>query len=185
MPPLLSKGDQSKKWTCQNIPGAASLNSPYGFNRDHFIGLIRGTSYWCFSHQNSNLLEISFYSFANLSKILTTKYCTCHDSIAVIACAKNCSDLVHGSLTILRRIYHETCILYTNVLVKWAQATMAQYGPHRPQRKWGNWVATIVKNVEFEWTMDYFDILSNPIIPFLWNVVIGMESMLNYSTDDL
>ena len=49
----------------------------------------------------------------------------------------------------------------------------------------GNWMATIVRNVEFEWPMDYFDIRSNQVTPFLWNVVIGMEGMLKYSIDDL
>ena len=45
-------------------------------------------------YRNSNFIEISFYSQPTFNSVITTKFCTCHDSTAVMACAKFCSDLI-------------------------------------------------------------------------------------------
>ena len=47
-----------------------------------------------FFHRNSNSMEISFHSHVNSNTMITTKFCTWHDSCAVVACAKNCCDLM-------------------------------------------------------------------------------------------
>ena len=48
--------------------------------------------YWVF-HRNSNSMEISFHSHLDSDTVITTKFCTWHDSCAVVACAKSCCDL--------------------------------------------------------------------------------------------
>ena len=37
-------------------------------------------------------MVISFYYHWYFNELITTSFCTCHDSTAVVACAKNCSD---------------------------------------------------------------------------------------------
>ena len=47
-----------------------------------------------FSTQNSNSMKISFCCCLNSNEVITTKFCTCHDSTAVVACAQFYSDLM-------------------------------------------------------------------------------------------
>ena len=42
---------------------------------------------WYFLH-NANLMRMSFCFFPNTDRIIAAKRCTCHDSCAVVACAK-------------------------------------------------------------------------------------------------
>ena len=44
-----------------------------------------------------NVIEISNCFSINFKEIITTKFCTCHDSTAVMACAKLCSDQMLGN----------------------------------------------------------------------------------------
>ena len=44
-----------------------------------------------FFHHNQNLMDISACSHPNLNQGIATKFCTWHDSIAVVSCAKFCS----------------------------------------------------------------------------------------------
>ena len=39
-------------------------------------------------------MEISFSSYPNSTTMIATKFCTCHDSITVMACANICSNLM-------------------------------------------------------------------------------------------
>ena len=47
-----------------------------------------------FFHRNSNSMEVSFYSHLDSNTVIATKFCTWHDSYAVVACAKICRDLM-------------------------------------------------------------------------------------------
>ena len=52
----------------------------------------RGTSYLWFFTPNSNSIKKYIHHNFILSHQITIKLCTCHDSCAVMACAKFCSD---------------------------------------------------------------------------------------------
>ena len=43
-------------------------------------------------HSHSNSREIPFSCYSTLAHQVATTFCTCHDSIALVACAKNCSS---------------------------------------------------------------------------------------------
>ena len=45
-----------------------------------------------FSHHNSNSMGILFYCYSTSSYDITTNFCTCQDSYAVLSCPKICSD---------------------------------------------------------------------------------------------
>ena len=47
-----------------------------------------------FTKNISSWTKISFNSHPSVSKAIATKYWTCHDSTAVVACAKICSDVI-------------------------------------------------------------------------------------------
>ena len=47
----------------------------------------------------SQSIEILFCSYPNSNWVITTKFCTCHDSCAVVACAKICSHLMANNWT--------------------------------------------------------------------------------------
>ena len=46
------------------------------------------TRYIVIFHRNSNSMEISFHSHLDANTVIATKFCTWHDSCAVMACAK-------------------------------------------------------------------------------------------------
>ena len=52
---------------------------------------------WSATHLTKKIfikILISFFSDANSYELITTNFCTCHDSLAVMACAKICCDLI-------------------------------------------------------------------------------------------
>ena len=57
-----------------------------------------------FFHRNSNSVEISFCSHPSYNQVIAMKFYTWHDSCAVVACAKFCSDIVPYSGVTLRLI---------------------------------------------------------------------------------
>ena len=59
-----------------------------------------------FFHRNSNSMEISFYSHLDSITVIATKFCTWHDSCAVVACAKICCDLMASNGVIARRSFY-------------------------------------------------------------------------------
>ena len=67
-----------------------------------------------FSHCNSNLIELSFWSHLNSNKVIPTKFCTWHDSCAVVACAKICCDLMASYWIKARWIFHRIWIASKN-----------------------------------------------------------------------
>ena len=65
-------------------------------------------------HHNSNLMGIPFCSNSNSHVLITTTCCKWHDSCALVACAKNCSDLVDNIWIIAKQIFRWIWILRKN-----------------------------------------------------------------------
>ena len=65
-------------------------------------------------------MEILFHSRFDLNTVTATKFCTWHDSCAVVACAKICCDLMADSGITPRRIFHRIWIAGKQPLVKLA-----------------------------------------------------------------
>ena len=57
-------------------------------------------------------------SFVSLSPVIARKFCTWHDSCAVVACAKICCDLVASNGIMARLSFHRIWIADKNPLVK-------------------------------------------------------------------
>ena len=71
-------------------------------------------------HRNSNSMEISFHSHLDSNTVIATKFCTWHDSCAVVACAKKLlrsdgQQRNYGKAKFLHRIW----IAGKKTLVKW------------------------------------------------------------------
>ena len=49
-------------------------------------------------------------SYSNSDKVFIAKFCTCHDSCAVVECAKICCDLSTKNWIIAKWSFHQTCI---------------------------------------------------------------------------
>ena len=63
-------------------------------------------------------MEISFHSHFESNRVIATKFCTWHDSCAVVACAKICRDLMASNGTTARRSFHRIWITGKKPLVK-------------------------------------------------------------------
>ena len=61
-----------------------------------------------FFQRNSNLLEISFCSHPSGSEVIAMKFCIWHDSSAVVACAKFCSDMITNNWVTVKQ-YARIC----------------------------------------------------------------------------
>ena len=72
-----------------------------------------------FFHRNWNFMEIKFCSPLSCSKVIAIKFCTWHDSCAIMACAKFYSDIKPNNRVILKPIF--TQIWMTMNYVKWTQ----------------------------------------------------------------
>ena len=70
----------------------------------------KGSFHWKSFICNSNLIEILFCSCVNSIKMITTKFCTWHDSCAVMTCAEICSDLWTSDQIKTQQIFHWICI---------------------------------------------------------------------------
>ena len=65
-------------------------------------------------------MDISFHSHLDSNAVITTKFCTWHDSCAVVTCAKNCCDLMTSNRVMARRSFHRIWIAGKKPLVKQA-----------------------------------------------------------------
>ena len=65
-------------------------------------------------------MEISLHSHLNSNTVIATKFCTWHDSCAVVACAKICCDLMASDRIRARQSFHRIWIAGKKSLVKWA-----------------------------------------------------------------
>ena len=59
-----------------------------------FPCIARGPFHERFFHCNSNSMQISFCSHPSFNKVIGMKFCTWHDSCAVMVCAKICSKIL-------------------------------------------------------------------------------------------
>ena len=64
--------------------------------------------------------EFSFCSYPNCAWVITTKFCTCHDNWAVMACATICSDQIDTNLIITKKKFHQIWITTEKYFVKWS-----------------------------------------------------------------
>ena len=68
----------------------------------------RGPFHLTFSiNHNPNMMEILFSSLSNSDMVITTKFCMCHDSYAVVARAKFCGNLATMNGITLKWICHQ------------------------------------------------------------------------------
>ena len=73
-----------------------------------------------FFHHNSNSMENSFSSNSITVDHIATKFGTCHDSQAVVPCAKFCSDHFISTWMRAKWNFHHIRIVMAKLLVKWA-----------------------------------------------------------------
>ena len=59
-------------------------------------------------------MEISFSSHLNCSKVIAIKFCTWHDSCAVVASEKFCRNMTPYNGVTLKPIFHRICIMMEN-----------------------------------------------------------------------
>ena len=64
-------------------------------------------------------MEISFWSHFKSNKVTATKFCTCHDSCAVVACTKICSNNFDRIVVKAKWKCHQIWISSKNLLAKW------------------------------------------------------------------
>ena len=77
--------------------GNESLWSMFNVNIEGKLRPISPMIFFYFSY----LMEIICLNL-NINEAIATNFCTCHDSCAVVACAKFCSDLVSWKCIIIR-----------------------------------------------------------------------------------
>ena len=65
-------------------------------------------------------MEISFSSYSVTDHYIATKFGTCHDSPAVVSCAKYCSDHFVSIWMRAKWNFHHIWIVMEKLLVKWA-----------------------------------------------------------------
>ena len=63
-------------------------------------------------------MEISFHSHLDFNTVIATKFCTWHDSCAVVTYAKICCDLMASNGITAKRNFHRIWIAGKNWLVK-------------------------------------------------------------------
>ena len=63
-------------------------------------------------------MEIVFHSHIDSNTVIATKFCTWHDSCAVVACAKICRDRMASNGITARRSFHRIWIAGKKPLVK-------------------------------------------------------------------
>ena len=80
---------------------------------------IMGPNLQTIFHHNVNSIEISFYSKSVPDNHIATKFCTCHDSLAVMACAKFCSDCYVRIGIRAKWIIRQVWIVMGKSLVRW------------------------------------------------------------------
>ena len=73
------------------------------------------------THNFSITIEISFCSHPNFYTVITTKFCTCKDSIFFMADANICGDLMGSNHIPAIWILHWIRIMSKILLVKWAR----------------------------------------------------------------
>ena len=78
----------------------------------------RDPFHYRFCRRSSNSMAISFYSHFDFNTAIATKFCTWHDSCAVVACPKTCCDLMTNNGNTTRQNSHRIWIASIQSLVK-------------------------------------------------------------------
>ena len=71
-------------------------------------------------------MKTSFCSHSYSDNVITVKFCACHDSCAVMACAKICSDTVAVNGIAVKWNFHHIWIMMEKALVKWTSHVHGQ-----------------------------------------------------------
>ena len=71
-------------------------------------------------HHNSNSMEISFHSHPSCCPVNAMKFCTWHDSCAIVACAKFYSNKIPYKGVTLKTILNQIGSTMEKLFVKWA-----------------------------------------------------------------
>ena len=72
----------------------------------------RGPCHWSPFHHIANVMEISSGSHPDSDEVIAPKFCTCHNSCAVVACAKICSNFVVTNGTTAELLFFWILILH-------------------------------------------------------------------------
>ena len=83
------------------------LSADSVFVRGTALGPISRT---IFFHRNSNSMEILFCCHPGYIELIAINFCTWHNSCAVVACVKLCSDMMPYNGVILKPIFHRIWI---------------------------------------------------------------------------
>ena len=81
--------------------------------------ILTRTSHIQFSSCNLNSTTNQFLFLPNCKKVIATNFCTCHDSIAVMACAKFCSNFNRKKGTTAKSFFHQIQIMHQKSSVGW------------------------------------------------------------------
>ena len=68
-----------------------------------------------------------FCSHPNAKNVIITKFCTCHNSCAVVAHAKVCSDQIANDEIMAKNIFHQIWFMMEKLSVKWARKLVLKY----------------------------------------------------------
>ena len=79
-------------------------------------------------HHNSNVMEISYCSHLNFNQPIAPSFFTCHDSCAVMACAKSWSDIITKNWITVKRNFHQIWFVMEQALVKGIPQLMMKCG---------------------------------------------------------
>ena len=80
------------------------------------------------------VIKVLFHCYPNPDEPFTTKCCTWYSSLAVMACARVCRDIMARNEITMKWIFHQISVVLQKTLVKWV-----------PALKWWH------PNVETEW----------------------------------
>ena len=81
-----------------------------------------------FFHHNSNVMEISYCSHLNFNQPIAPSFFTCHDSCAVMACAKSWNDIITKNWITVKRNFHQIWFVMEQALVKGIPQLMMKCG---------------------------------------------------------
>ena len=82
-------------------------------------------------NQKSNLRKFSFWSDPNSDKAIATKFCTCHNNWAVVACGKVCSNMKTGNGITLKWNFTQICGRKWKLVHQWNWSKASNSGNHK------------------------------------------------------
>ena len=111
-----------------NISPTKPCCAKYVVIYSHYIIRSWGTMHQQFFHLNSNSMAITFCSHPNCNKVSAMKFCTWHDSCAVVPCAKFYSHMIpYNRVTLKHEILHQIWITIEKSFGKWAPGCVIHF----------------------------------------------------------